>query len=137
MSKILIEWKDGAAWRQVQAEILHTRNGNCAVKHDGGIMVFPSLKEGSEVVALADGKWVRAGRVTRAGLIFLGEGLSYSEAKSHVRELISTLRAKNDASVERIRESLDETRRFLGSKTEFDWTKTFHQYANRLLTYTC
>jgi len=54
------------------------------------------------------------------------------EAKSHVGELISTLQAKNSASVERIRKSLDVTRRHLGSKTEFDWTKTFYQYANRL-----
>jgi len=54
------------------------------------------------------------------------------EAKSHIGELISTLRAKNGASAERIRKSLDETRRFLGSKTEFDWTKIFYQYANRL-----
>jgi len=82
--KVTIEWKDGAAWRQAQADLLHTRNGNCAVKHDGGIMVFPSLKEGSEVVSPAGGRWRKVRRVTRAGLIFLGEGLSYSEANERL-----------------------------------------------------
>jgi hypothetical protein len=76
--KVTIERKDGDSWRQVQADLLHTKNNNCAVKHDGGILVFPNLKEGAEVVGLAGGKWTRCGRVTR-GLIFLGEGLSYSE----------------------------------------------------------
>jgi hypothetical protein len=79
MSKILIEWRDGNAWKQAQTELLHTRNNNCAAKHDGGILVFPNLREGSEVVGLENGKWIKAGRVTRTGLIFLGEGLSYSE----------------------------------------------------------
>lgn len=70
-------------------------------------------------------RWDALGK-SASGKVFL------VEAKSHVGELISTLQAKNSTSVERIRESLDETKRFLGSKTEFDWTKTFYQYANRL-----
>jgi len=84
MSKITIEWKNRAVWKQVQADLLHTRNGNCAAKHDGGILVFPSLKEGSEVVSPVDGKWRKVGRVTRTGIIFLGEGLSYSEVNERL-----------------------------------------------------
>jgi len=54
------------------------------------------------------------------------------EAKSHISELFSTLRAKDKDSMERIQKSLAETKRYLGSKTEFDWSKCFYQYANRL-----
>jgi hypothetical protein len=77
--KVIIEWKDGNTWKQAQTEILHTRNNNCAAKHDGSILVFQSLKEGEKVLGPVNGKWVKAGRVTRTGQIFLGEGLSYSE----------------------------------------------------------
>ena len=84
MSKMLIEWKDGAAWKQSSVEIKCTRNNNLMCEHDGQILVFQNLREGAEVVGLENGKWVRVGRVTRAGLIFLGEGLSYSEANERL-----------------------------------------------------
>lgn len=70
-------------------------------------------------------QWDALGK-SSSGKVFL------VEAKSHVGELISTLQAKNSTSAERIRESLDETKTHLGSKVEFDWTKTFYQYTNRL-----
>jgi len=54
------------------------------------------------------------------------------EAKSHIRELISTMQAKDHDSARKIRKSLQETKRFLGSKAEFDWSCGFYQYVNRL-----
>jgi hypothetical protein len=61
-----------------------------------------------------------------------GENLFFVEAKSHIPELISTLRAKDPHSEAKIKKSLDDTRKKLGSKADFDWAKTFYQYANRL-----
>lgn len=54
------------------------------------------------------------------------------EAKSHIRELISTMQAQDENSARTIRKSLQETKRFLGSNAEIDWSCGFYQYANRL-----
>jgi hypothetical protein len=54
------------------------------------------------------------------------------EAKSHISELISSMKAKDPASIAIIKNSLEKTKEQLGSKSDFDWTKTFYQYANRL-----
>lgn len=59
------------------------------------------------------------------------------EAKSHIHELSPSgdkgdCRAKDPASMERIRESLKATKSFFGSRNENDWTKKYYQYANRL-----
>jgi hypothetical protein len=54
------------------------------------------------------------------------------EAKSHIQELISTLQAKDKDSVKRILKSLGEVKNYLESKTDFDWSKCFYQYTNRL-----
>jgi hypothetical protein len=66
----------------------------------------------------------------------LGKGSSGKlflvEAKSHISELFSTLCAKDKDSMERIQKSLAEIKHYLGSKTEFDWSKSFYQYTNRL-----
>jgi len=61
-----------------------------------------------------------------------GESLFFVEAKSHIPELISTLRSKSEVSTERIRYSLGKTKEKLGSKADFDWSRTFYQYTNRL-----
>ena len=82
--KIVIEWKDGVAWKQSSVDVKCTRNSNLSCQHDGQILVFQNLKEGSEVVSPANGKWRRVGRVTRSGIVFLGEGLSYSEANERL-----------------------------------------------------
>lgn len=77
--KAKVEWKDGEVWRQASVEVQYSRNNNYWFKHNGAVYVFPLLKEGTEVVMKsAEGKWVKAGRVTRS-IIFLGEGLSWSE----------------------------------------------------------
>jgi hypothetical protein len=79
MRKVTIEWREGNAWKQSSAEIKCTRNSNLLCEHGGQVLVFPTLKEGAEVVCLENGKWVKVGRVTRNNVIFLGEGSSYSE----------------------------------------------------------
>jgi hypothetical protein len=60
------------------------------------------------------------------------EKLFLVEAKSHISELISTLKAENENSVKRIAKSLEATKHYLSSETEFDWSSGFYQYANRL-----
>lgn len=54
------------------------------------------------------------------------------EAKSHIPELISSLRATNPDTKHQIQESLNRTKKELGPKTDNDWSKTYYQYANRL-----
>jgi len=70
-------------------------------------------------------QWDALGR-SASGKLFL------VEAKSHIQELISTLQAKDKDSVKRILKSLGEVKDSLGSKTDFDWSKCFYQYTNRL-----
>jgi hypothetical protein len=70
-------------------------------------------------------QWDALGRST-SGAVFL------VEAKAHIPELISSLNANNPASTDKILRSLAQTRKSLGSKNDFDWSKTFYQYANRL-----
>lgn len=65
------------------------------------------------------------------GKTALSKKLLLVEAKSHIRELISSARA-SPASMHKIRESLDETKRFLNSSSAADWTVGFYQYVNRL-----
>jgi len=54
------------------------------------------------------------------------------EAKSHIPEMISSLRAENEDSIRLIHESLEETKRYLQSSAEVDWSRRFYQYTNRL-----
>lgn len=61
-----------------------------------------------------------------------GGKLILVEAKSHIPELMSTFKGNNQASIYKILSSLEETKKHFGSKTDFDWSKTFYQYTNRL-----
>ena len=70
-------------------------------------------------------QWDALGR-SNAGLLFL------VEAKSHIPELISSLRTENEDSIRLINESLEETKRYLNSSVEVDWSHRFYQYTNRL-----
>ena len=54
------------------------------------------------------------------------------EAKSHIPEMVSPKTGAGAESLEKIKESLDKTKRFLNSKSEHDWSSTFYQYTNRL-----
>lgn len=70
-------------------------------------------------------QWDALGR-SASGSVFL------VEAKAHIPELISSLKADNLVSSEKILRSLEQTRKSLGSKSDFEWSKTFYQYANRV-----
>jgi hypothetical protein len=70
-------------------------------------------------------QWDALGRSSSGKLLLV-------EAKSHISELISTLRAEDKNSIERIQRSLEETKGYLNSKSEFNWSKCFYQYTNRL-----
>jgi hypothetical protein len=54
------------------------------------------------------------------------------EAKSHIGELRSTLRANDPDSLRKINQSLTQTQEFLGGKSHLGWTTPFYQYTNRL-----
>jgi len=53
------------------------------------------------------------------------------EAKSHIGELSSFTGAKGN-SLNKILQSLSETKNFLNSTVHSDWARGFYQYANRL-----
>ena len=69
--------------------------------------------------------WDGLGSTSSGGLILL-------EAKAHIAEMVSSPTAAGDASLPKIRKSLDDTKKFLGSKSLHDWASTFYQYTNRL-----
>lgn len=54
------------------------------------------------------------------------------EAKAHVKEINSSPTSARGKSLARIRESLSETKLFMGSKSGVDWATCFYQYTNRL-----
>jgi hypothetical protein len=66
----------------------------------------------------------------------LGKGSSgkifLMEAKSHIPELTSSLKATSEASKTKILSSLEETKKRFGVKSNYDWTTPFYQYANRI-----
>lgn len=70
-------------------------------------------------------QWDALGR-SNTGKLFL------VEAKSHIPELASTMRAEDKESRKKICDSLDKTRRFLNGGVEANWCHPFYQYANRL-----
>lgn len=54
------------------------------------------------------------------------------EAKAHLREFSSPGTKASEPSLTRIRQSLNETRDFLGVTSGSDWSGTYYQYTNRL-----
>ena len=54
------------------------------------------------------------------------------EAKSHIAEVLSPKTGAGVKSLRKIKKSLNETKTFLNSNSEHDWTTTFYQYTNRL-----
>jgi len=70
-------------------------------------------------------QWDALGKSSRGKLLLV-------EAKSHIPELISTMQAKDENSVKRIRRSLEETTHFLNANPEINWSHSFYQYTNRL-----
>jgi hypothetical protein len=54
------------------------------------------------------------------------------EAKAHVSEIISSSQAESPSSKALINKSLNETKDYLKLNPDFDLTKGFYQYSNRL-----
>jgi len=63
---------------------------------------------------------------SEAGEVFL------VEAKSHISEVLSPGTGAGVKSLRKIKKSLNETKSFLHSTSQHDWTSTFYQYTNRL-----
>jgi hypothetical protein len=76
--------------------------------------------------------WPKGGPVWDGLGRTINEDLLLIEAKSHIGELISHLRATDPDSVDKISKSLAKTKRFLRSKSKLDWSSFFYQYTNRL-----
>jgi len=54
------------------------------------------------------------------------------EAKAHIPELISSSQAEDEGAIRKIQKSLEETKRYLNSKTKVEWSQYFYQYTNRI-----
>ncbi len=55
------------------------------------------------------------------------------EAKANIPEMVSPgTDAKNPQSIKKIRNSLDEVKKYLSVSDSIDWTGTFYQYVNRI-----
>jgi len=70
-------------------------------------------------------QWDALGRSSE-NRVFLIEG------KSHISELVSSLRAKDQKSREKVLKSLECAKRSFGSSVGSDWSSPYYQYANRL-----
>jgi len=68
-------------------------------------------------------QWDALGRIS-SGKVFL------VEAKSHIPELISSLRAEDEGSIRKIKTSLKETKRYLNSRAKVEWSQCFYQFTN-------
>ena len=69
--------------------------------------------------------WDGLGR-SETGKVFL------VEAKSHISEVLSPKTGAGEKSLRKIKQSLNETKTFLHSNSEHDWSSIFYQYTNRL-----
>lgn len=55
------------------------------------------------------------------------------EAEANIPEMVSSgTGAKNPQSIKKIRNSLDEVKKYLSVSDSIDWTGTFYQYVNRI-----
>jgi len=87
MSRVTVEWMirtaDGSpAWERAKVKLRESRRGNGYFRHEGQVYVVTDWKLGSEVLVKMGEAWVRGGRVARGPgghIVFLGEGLTYSE----------------------------------------------------------
>lgn len=69
--------------------------------------------------------WDALGKTSRGDSILV-------EAKSHIGELNSPPTGAKEPSLSIIKQRLNETKEFLGSKSPADWSQCFYQYANRI-----
>lgn len=62
-----------------------------------------------------------------------GDEIILVEAKANIPEMVSPgTGAKNPQSISKIRNSLDEVKKYLNINNGIDWTGTFYQYVNRI-----
>ena len=62
-----------------------------------------------------------------------GDEIILVEAKANIPEMVSPgTGAKNPQSINKIRNSLDEVKKYLSVSNSIDWTGTFYQYVNRI-----
>lgn len=62
-----------------------------------------------------------------------GDEIILVEAKANIPEMVSPgTGAKNPHSIKKIRNSLDEVKKYLSVSDSIDWTGTFYQYVNRI-----
>ncbi len=62
-----------------------------------------------------------------------GDEIILVEAKANIPEMVSSgTGAKNPQSIKKIRNSLDEVKKYLSVSDSIDWTGTFYQYVNRI-----
>lgn len=62
-----------------------------------------------------------------------GDGIILVEAKANIPEMVSPgTGAKNPQSIKKIKNSLDEVKKYLNINNGIDWTGTFYQYVNRI-----
>jgi len=62
-----------------------------------------------------------------------GDEIILVEAKANIPEMVSPgTSAKNPQSIKKIRNSLDEVKKYLNIGNDIDWTGTFYQYVNRI-----
>ncbi len=62
-----------------------------------------------------------------------GDEMILVEAKANIPEMVSPgTDAKNLKSIKKIKNSLDEVKKYLNINKDIDWTGTFYQYVNRI-----
>jgi len=62
-----------------------------------------------------------------------GDEIILVEAKANIPEMVSPgTGVKNPQSIKKIRNSLDEVKKYLSVDSTIDWTGTFYQYVNRI-----
>ncbi len=62
-----------------------------------------------------------------------GDDIILVEAKANIPEMVSPgTSAKNPQSIKKIKNSLDEVKKYLSISDSIDWTGTFYQYVNRI-----
>lgn len=62
-----------------------------------------------------------------------GDEIILVEAKANIPEMVSSgTDAKKPQSIRKIRNSLDEVKKYLSVNDSIDWTGTFYQYVNRI-----
>jgi hypothetical protein len=69
--------------------------------------------------------WDGLATTTRGDALFV-------EAKAHIPEAATPRSQATPASMRKIREAVEEARRYLAPRSKADWTRDFYQYANRL-----